>query len=675
MIGNIFALEAPNLTGNGRDHYYLSPEDEKKAVDRDLEEARCISRKLGEIEEAIHKREWPFATIWKGVSDEKTAAMKASQDGRHMVFVAEIRADMVERKLLVARECTTEEKKNEVLEDNLSVRMPNSMDKVLIRYWACKNSSKMALMWRKLNPVVRESTIHASLPRLLHLHIIGFPSEEKVYECSTRFRVFNATTNRGAVYNMGVRTIVPCSSDHDTILLQAFSKDGSLDQPLCSAYIPLTASALSGDIITLPMAKGELLGELAAGNSTYKTKNATGTDVDHHQPVIIENCSTRGRVYIRVEASWVYDIKRKVEFGEFYYRVVKEDGCQLYKDAMCSEIALSKKFTQGEILKSTERQRCPSDGCVYVKCSELGEARPQTGWLCEIEATTEGHQRCLEHLNPPTQQHGQYFYCVVHPAGMKLLSRPDENASYLPHVIPMGSVIEASNKFTPMGASTTFVYCHAPQGYFVERHLDGAATVISSSDNEIQCEAIPCPDAVEKSYVEVREVYSVIAPEGIYERSSPFLTAIKGGLLTKGTAFTSTCYKEVSYEGIGSVIFVQKASDNKWVRMEAAGTGLLKLVTDSVELGPYTYIVIHEHGVVVQSAPGFNTLPKRPHKILPMGKVIQVEEKRIRAEDIVASDSPTVFLKLANDEGWVYEMRQYTRICQEVKKNSSVTNA
>ncbi len=30
MIGNIFAREAPNLAENGRDHYYLSPEDEKK---------------------------------------------------------------------------------------------------------------------------------------------------------------------------------------------------------------------------------------------------------------------------------------------------------------------------------------------------------------------------------------------------------------------------------------------------------------------------------------------------------------------------------------------------------------------------------------------------------------------------------------------------------------------
>ncbi len=307
----------------------------------DLEEARRISRKLGEVEEAIIKREWPFTTVWKGVSDEKAAAMKASQDGRHMVFMAEIRADVVARKLPVARKCTTEEKKkNEV--DELSVRMPNSADKALIRYWACKNnSSKMTfLKWRKLNPVVREPIIDMSSPRLLHLHIIGFfPSEEKVYEFSTRFRVFNATTKRGAVYKMGDRTIVPCNSDHDTILLQAFSKDGSLDQPLGSVHIPLTASALSGDIIALPMVEGELLDNLEAGNGIYKARNATDSGRDYHQPVLIEN-NSRGRMYIRVEASWVKDIKRKVEFGEFYYRVAKTDGCLLYKDAMCSEIAL-----------------------------------------------------------------------------------------------------------------------------------------------------------------------------------------------------------------------------------------------------------------------------------------------------------------------------------------------
>ncbi len=322
-------------------------------------------------------------------------------------------------------------------------------------------------------------------------------------------------------------------------------------------------------------------------------------------------------------------------------------------------------------MKSTERQRCPSDDRVYVKCSKLGESWPQIGWLCETEAN-EG-QRYLERLQPPTQQHGQYFYRVVHPAGMNLLSGPDESSPPLPDTIPIGSVIEASDKFTPMGASTTFVYCHSPQGYFAERHLDGAATAVSNSDNEIQCEATPCPDAVEKSSVEVREVYSVIAPEGTHERSSPLLTAMEGELLTRGTAFTSTCRHEVTYEGIGSVIFVKK-DDNKWVRVEAAGEMLLNLVTDSVELGPYTYVVRHEHGVVVKSAPGFKSLPKQPHRILYMGKVFQVDEKRTRAKDIATSDSPAVFLKLANDEGWVCEMRQKTRICEEVKSSPPATN-
>ncbi len=312
---------------------------------------------------------------------------------------------------------------------------------------------------------------------------------------------------------------------------------------------------------------------------------------------------------------------------------------------------------------------------MYVKYSKLRAAWRQTGWLCEMDAT-EG-QRCLEHLNPPNVQHGQYFYCVVHPDGMKLLSSPDESAPYLPHAIPMGSVIEASDKLTPMDSSTTYVNCHTQQGYFVERYLDGGATtLIRNSDNEILCEAIPCPDALEESCVEVKEVYSVIAPEGTHERLSPYLTAIEGELLTKGTGFTSLCRIEISYVGIGSVIFVQKSDCNKWVMVEAAGRKLLKLVTDSVELGHFTYVVTHEHGVVVLSVPDFNALPKRPHKILHLGNVFQVEEKRMRVEDIVASDSssPTVFLKIANGEGWVYEMRRNTRICQEAKKNSSVTD-
>ncbi len=308
----------------------------------DLEEVRCISRMLNEVEKDILKREWQFSTVWKGLSDEKSAALKASQDGKRMVFMAEIRADVVARKLLVARKCTTEEEeKNNV--DELSVRIPNSEDKTLIRYWACKNSSKMTfLRWTKLNPVVQEPHISdPSAPRLLYLHIIGFfPSEEKVYECGARFRILNATTKRGAVFKVQDRIIVPCNSDHDTILLQALSKNGSLDQPLGSVHIPLTALALSGDIITLPMVEGELLDDLKAGNNVRMARNATDSGViDHHQPVHSEN-NSRGGMYMRMEASWVNDIKRKVELGSFYYRVVKKDGCRLYKNAMCSKIDL-----------------------------------------------------------------------------------------------------------------------------------------------------------------------------------------------------------------------------------------------------------------------------------------------------------------------------------------------
>ncbi len=333
-IGDTCTPYAPNPTANGLDHLHpLSPEDEKNAIDMELEEAKCISHKLVEDLAAIHKREWTVAKIWKGVSDEKAAAMKASEAGRHMVFIAEIRADMAARKLLVARGYTTEEKKeNEVSEDEMSVRIPNNMDKELIRYWACRNTSKMALTWKKLNPIARKSTIDVSSPRLLYLHIVGFTSEETVCEYDTRFRVFNASTNRGAVYKVGAHAIVPCSSGYDAILLQAYSKDGSLDQPLGSAHIPLTASVLSGDIITLPMAEGELY-DLEANNSMDKASDGD------HQLVILEN-PCRSRIYMRVEASWVDCIKRKIEFGDFYYRVAAIGGCLLYKDPLCCEIVL-----------------------------------------------------------------------------------------------------------------------------------------------------------------------------------------------------------------------------------------------------------------------------------------------------------------------------------------------
>ena len=53
----------------------------------------------------------------------------------------------------------------------------------------------------------------------------------------------------------------------------------------------------------------------------------------------------------------------------------------------------------------------------------------------------------------------QFFYRVVQPGGARLHSRADPHADLLETVIPEGAIIEASDKFTPVGSALTYVKC------------------------------------------------------------------------------------------------------------------------------------------------------------------------------------------------------------------------
>jgi hypothetical protein len=53
----------------------------------------------------------------------------------------------------------------------------------------------------------------------------------------------------------------------------------------------------------------------------------------------------------------------------------------------------------------------------------------------------------------------QFFYRVVQPGGARLHSKANVKSPLMDAVIAEGSIIEASDKFTPVGSAMTYVKC------------------------------------------------------------------------------------------------------------------------------------------------------------------------------------------------------------------------
>lgn len=53
-----------------------------------------------------------------------------------------------------------------------------------------------------------------------------------------------------------------------------------------------------------------------------------------------------------------------------------------------------------------------------------------------------------------------------------------------------------------------------------------------------------------------------------------------------------------------------------------------------------------------------------------MKKLINVCEKLVRAEDMLAGPKPPVFLRLAGNDGWVFDRRGMTMVCEDVTAKS-----
>jgi hypothetical protein len=612
--------------GEGRDAEEVK---EKKQAAR---EARRRASELQVQWEYLKVTEGFFASTVSGWSSKAESLRNSAAEAERAARNCEIAADEAHR-ILDASKGVVASISSELHEEPgsrspLSVRRVGDRERSEIRHWEKENKGAASFLRRKLG--VARSTKDVPWPRLLYLGIgelLGGPAQR-----AHVLRVCNASTQHSALFRQGDAIVVPCAAAEDTLLLQLFEEGSPVDQLIGSGVLRLAQSMVGHEC-----------------------------SVVHLSPAAMS---------VRLEVTWVHEAQRRVESGDFYYRVAKrEGGAVCLKEPELNSEPSSRHLVQGEIFKSSERVRDISDGTVYVKVTSGDSVFSRTFWLPE----TRGQERLLEPLEPPRCEHGQYFYRVTHEEGYRLSAGPRLDSGMLDEVLPRETVIEACEKFTPVGSPVTFVKCTRRPGFMFEKRGSAESPFILGSKGEKACEPIPCPEGQEVERVEGRAVYRVTAPEGIAVREVAHLSAAEGEVLPAGAAFSSMCRLEMTFgPGIGKVTFLQRTQDGRWVRASSLGAILVEEVKDCVETGSFYYTVIHEHGVVVRSAPDLHALPAKPHTILPMRRIFRVKERVRRAEDIVTSDNPTVFLRVDSDqlpisgEGWVFEKRQSTRICEEV---------
>ncbi|KAG5192099.1 hypothetical protein JKP88DRAFT_293977 [Tribonema minus] len=611
---------------------------------------------------------------------------------------ADVAADRAERALARAREAQSSAREAspppaECQGASLPVRRVRDQQAAAVKAIQKENWSPLAWMRPKAAPV---------WPRQLYLRVhggTGLPVAGGGEGAAggevgrVAVRVTNATT--GGAHQLGGPTalvrdaalpgdlcgcfahrfeafLVTVTEPHDTVAVEVVSTTAIDGPPLGTAIVPLTNDIVCHDKITLPMGGSQLV----------------------------------------VECFWVENACFKREVGEFYYRVTRRGGAVLCKEPSWDAPKTNNKMSLGELLKSEERLEDVSDGIVYIKASgctsehvrthtrgapALPPALPlllsfagspisadrdscgRSGWLFEAL----GDERWLKPVAPPQRRVGQFFYRVARRSGARLYSKASADAALQPTVYAHGTVLEASQMYTPVGSTVTFVKIDIRSSAATaaaSTATAGTARPAAYDRNdptaELTFEEVGCPEGTTIEEEQGHFVFRVTVESGILVRDSPHVTAKPGEALRQGTAFAATRRVCVRYEGLGDVVFVQRAQDQAWVRATKAGLSLLELVLDRVEQGPFTYVVVHENGVVVRSNADLHAPPALPHTIMPVRRVFQVSERVQKAEDIVSSPAPTVFLRLADTpgtegrEGWVFERRGSAFICQDVTERA-----
>eukprot|EP00752_Nemacystus_decipiens_P005964 g5386.t1 len=349
------------------------------------------------------------------------------------------------------------------------------------------------------------------------------------------------------------------------------------------------------------------------------------------------------------------------ESGRYFYRVCNAEGARLYRKADPKSKLQEELFPEGQVLEASHKWTPAGSPVTFVTMvNRSGFIIQKCG---EKVVVNDAGEAAFEEVDCPKST-------LISSVGVPE-PPPAPTASAEAAAVAVAAARDAGDSGDTAGS----------------RGIGGTQTCPSSSPTKQGRSSSPSKQrnskvdkkkAAEAAAVaaSVRRLYRVREESGVEATRTPDIVAPAVDHIEAGTAFYGKAEVVKHYEGIGEVAFVMRETDELWVRANRPGLALmLDVFTNAVEFGAFTYRVSHENGVVVRTAPGLDAPAIKPRRILPVNKLVNVCERLTRAEDILALSRPPTFLRLAGNDGWVFDRRGHTLVCEDVTVKSRIATA
>lgn len=352
------------------------------------------------------------------------------------------------------------------------------------------------------------------------------------------------------------------------------------------------------------------------------------------------------------------------EPGHFFYRVCNPKGVCLYTKADAKSKLHGEIIGRGAVIEASEKYTpagspftfvtvSGSRGYIVVKCGEK-------------VVHNEAGEVAMEETNCP-----KAILISSQGSGEGVPPPPSPPPRPILDAARVSSMAQAREAINGKNSSTAGESVSANEQGSPARSKPGRAYAVSPVAVEVVNEKVRAAVTVQQRLYRVKAGVGVVAAF-----KAPDITSISMDVMKEGQPFYGKAEVVKKYDGIGEVAFVMRTIDGLWVRANRPGIGLLlDLITDRMEAGAFTYRVSHENGVLVRAAPGLNAPPVKPRRILPVSKLINVCERLVQAEDVIELSRPPVFLRLAGNDGWVFDRRGHTLVCEDVTEKSRIATA
>jgi len=502
--------------------------------------------------------------------------------------------------------------------------------------------------------VLQKAVIGETYPRLMFLQVIGasgLPKMDTIGWCDPYCIITNKVTKeqwKTAIIYDNPEPVweeaftVTVSSPQDTIEFQVYDYDRvGRDDYIGLSYLSMDSRFVNGREIALE---------------------------------IIDKSQTRG--HLRIAAQWADEAKPTQESGKFFYRVVCPNGVRLRKLPDEHSAVTGQTLKAGEVFEASDRLKPMDENITYVRINASKDKWMRSGWVFEKLISHDQRQQLvetpiLERVTAPKHVTGTFFYEVIRREGIRLHVLQSVQSRMTKDTYLCGTILEVSEKHTPLGSTTTFCRVDDSRGGFVLEDATGNIMNFWDTQGLRQCEA---PRAIRTNNYGTNQSrtnnygtnqtrradpetqYEVVSEGGVYSRAEPALGAIQPALIKCGEVFIATEKAVQEYSpGVNHgepITWLRRKDYNDWVRTEKCGIKLVEEVQDRIEEtgGPWEYTIVYEYGCYIRRAPRMDA---ERLDILNCGEKISVKKKLTYARDLKAKEK-TVFLQIDDGENkWI----------------------